>query len=77
MALYSNFLLHLAFVIAFGARTQFLWWQGSVLDWKLYIYLKWEGKERVEEKYAIKQNKTLTINHLFKSSLNKGFKTQK
>lgn len=31
-------------------------WQGNILDWKLYIYLKWEDKKRVEEKYAIKQN---------------------
>ena len=37
-----------------------------------------EKNEKEEEEYAIKkQNETLTINHLFKSSLNKGFKIQK
>lgn len=38
-----------------------------------------EEKEMKEEQYAIyiKKKKTLTRNHLFKSSLNKSFKTQK
>lgn len=37
-----------------------------------------EEKEMKEEQYAIyKKKTTLTRNHLFKSSLNKSFKTRK
>ena len=59
---------------------QFSWAVGQYLGLKiLYIYISNEGRERNERGTIcyIYKKKTLTRNHLFKSSLNKSFKTQK
>lgn len=61
MALCFNFLLHLTFIITFGARTVFM--GGRAISWiqnfiYIYIYqIKEKEKEMKEEQYAIKKKK--------------------
>lgn len=50
-----NFLLHLTFLITFGARTQFSWVAGQYPRLEI-IYIFKMGRKGVEEKYTIKQN---------------------
>ena len=61
MALCFNFLLHLTFIITFGARTVFM--GGRAISWiqnfiyiYIYIYIyQIKEKEMKEEQYAIKK----------------------
>lgn len=55
---------------------KFSWVAGQYRTLKIICIYKIGRKrnKRVKEKHATKEQKTLTVNHLFKSSLNKGLK---